>query len=323
MRLLALLAMIVAPCLPAQRVEPRVDTPRAPFDLSLYPGAVPGALRSTVAEVFVQAANDPIARVTHVQTPDVRVFLPPPSLATGTALVIFPGGGYSILAIDHEGWQVAQWLNSIGVAAIVCKYRVSTIEGASYRYPIPLLDARQAVRLTREHAKEWGIAPTRIGVLGFSAGGHLASMALTMSADTLAGEDAAGVAEMRHAPDFGVLVYPVISMHEAWGHRGSSDNLLGVSATLAERRRYSTELRVTAATPPTFLVATQDDDAVPVQNAIAFYQAMTAQHVPGELHIWEKGGHGYGMLKPAGPVAQEWLPKLADWMRGRGLLRRE
>lgn len=319
MRPIFLLALVAAPTLSAQRAT----SPRAPFDLPLYPGPPPGAPRSEVAEVFVQVANDPIARVTHVQTPDMRVFLPPRSRATGTAIVIFPGGGYSLLAIDHEGWQVARWLNSIGVAAIVCKYRVSTIEGASYRYPVPLLDARQAVRLTRAHAAEWGIDPTRIGVLGFSAGGHLASMTLTMSADTLASEvagDIGDVAIVSHVPNFGVLVYPVISMHEAWGHRGSSDNLVGTLTSQEERRRLSTELRVTTSTPPTFLVATQDDDAVPVQNSTAFYTAMTAQHVPGELHIWEKGGHGFGMLVGSGPVAREWLPRLAAWMRGRGLL---
>ena len=296
---------------------------RAPFDLPLYQGTLPGSPRSQAAEAFVQKPNDPIARVTHVQVPDVRVFLPSPSIATGTAIVIFPGDGYSILAIDHEGWQVAQWLNSIGVAAVVCKYRVSTIEGAAYRYPVPLLDARQAVRLTRAHAREWGIDPTRVGVLGFSAGGHLASMAMTMAGDTLRGEDASGVTATRLAPDFGVLVYPVISMHESWGHRGSGDNLLGPAASQDERRRYSTDLRVTSATPPTFLVAAQDDDAVPARNAMAFYEAMTAQHVSGELHIWAKGGHGFGMLANSGPVAREWLPKLADWMRERGLLRRD
>ena len=319
MRHLALLALVAVPVLGAQPMTAQ----RAPFDVPLYQGEFPGATRSARAEVFVQAANDPIARVTHVQSPDMRVFLPSAATATGAAIVILPGGGYSILAIDHEGWQVARWLNGIGVAAIVCKYRVSSSEGASYRFPVPLLDARQAIRMTREHAREWGIDPGRVGVLGFSAGGHLASMTLTMSADTLPGDTPDDMAGMRHAPSFGVLVYPVISMHESWGHRGSSDNLLGPDAAQETRLRYSTERRVTAATPPTFLVATQDDAAVPVQNAMAFYAAMTAQRVPGELHIWEKGGHGFGMLPTGGAVAREWLPTLADWMRGRGLLRRD
>ncbi len=317
-RVLILAMAGAASALPAQR-RPAPPAP-APFDVALYSGAAPGAPASQRAERFVQPPGDPIARVTHVQTPGLRVFLPAKSRATGTAIVIFPGGGYSILAIDHEGWAIARWLNTIGVAAIVAKYRVSSIDGAAYRFPVPLLDARQALRVVRANATAWGIHPSRVGVMGFSAGGHLASTTLTMADDTLVG-DAATPAAL-HRPDFGVLVYPVISMHERWGHRGSSDNLLGAAADDSVRARYSTERRVTSATPPTFLVATQDDDVVPVQNAIAFYQAMTAHRVPGELHIWEKGGHGFGMLPRGAPVAQEWLPKLADWMRGRGLLRR-
>jgi acetyl esterase/lipase len=318
-RLLALLfgtALVASVPVTAQRAPLR-----SPFTVPLWSAQPPGAALSPKAEVFVQPAGDPIALVTHVQTPDLRVYLPPRAKANGTAIVIYPGGGYSVLAIDHEGWAVARWLNSIGVAAIVAKYRVSATEGASYRFPVPLLDARQALRVVRANATAWGIDPRRVGVMGFSAGGHLASMALTMPADTLVGDDvASGTAA--HTPDFGVLVYPVITMHEAWGHRGSGDNLLGPQTPNDVRRRYSTELRVTGATPPTFLVATQDDGAVPPQNATAFYQAMTAAKVAGELHIWEKGGHGFGMLPDRPPVAQEWLPKLADWMRGRGLLRR-
>lgn len=315
-RFLLVAVAATATVLPAQR---RV-APQPPFDLPLYPGAAPGAPASTQPERFEQPAGDPIARVTHVQTPDLRVFLPGRAVATGTAIVIYPGGGYGILAIDHEGWAIARWLNTIGVAAIVAKYRVSSIEGDAYRFPVPLLDARQALRVVRTNATAWGIDPSRVGVMGFSAGGHLASTTLTMADEILAGDVVTSVA--LHRPDFGVLVYPVISMHERWGHRGSSDNLLGLSAPDSVRARYSTERRVTSATPPTFLVATQDDDAVPAQNAIAFYQAMNAHRVPGELHIWEKGGHGFGILPGRAPVTQEWMPKLADWMRARGLLRR-
>lgn len=295
---------------------------RAPFDMPLYSGAAPGAPRSPTAEVFVREAGDPIARVLHVQTPDISVFLPSASKATGTAIVIYPGGGYGILAIDHEGWQVAKWLNTIGVAAIVVKYRVSDREGSAYRFPVPLLDARQALRQVRSNAGSWRIDPMKVGVMGFSAGGHLASLMLTTSSEVLQGDDANPLHQLSVTPNFGVLVYPVISLHQPWGHRGSSDNLLGVSATQERRERYSTELRVTDSTPPTFLVATQDDETVPAQNSIAFYQAMMAHHVPGELHIWEKGGHGFGMLAGRAPVGSEWLPALAAWMRGRGLLNR-
>jgi acetyl esterase/lipase len=312
-RLLFCVSLATAGTLPAQ-------SRTRPFDVPLYTSAVPGAPLSRQAERFVQAAGDPIARVTHVQAPDLRVFLPSRNRATGTAVVILPGGGYSILAIDHEGWAIARWLNANGVAAIVVKYRVSSIESDAYRYPVPLLDARQALRVVRNNAQAWGIDTARVGVMGFSAGGHLASMMLTTMTDTVDGDLAAPAA--RHGPDFGVLVYPVISMHERWGHRGSSDNLLGPAAPDSVRARLSTDRRVTAATPPTFLVATQDDDAVPAQNAIAFFQAMTEHNVAGELHIWETGGHGFGMLPGGGAVAREWLPKLVDWMKARGLLRR-
>ncbi len=319
-RFATLLGSVAALASSLSAQHPRVPT--SPFDVPLYQGAAPGAPKSALPEVFEEKPGDPISLVTHVQTPEMRVFLPPKSKASGAAIVIFPGGGYGVLAINHEGWQEARWLNDIGVAAIVVKYRVSTREGDAYRFPVPLLDARQALRLVRENAAAWGIDATRVGVMGFSAGGHLASMALTTANDTLAGESPSEQRGVSITPSFGVLVYPVISLHERWGHRGSSDNLMGKDASDERRRRYSSELRVTAATPPTFLVATQDDDVVPVQNSIAFYEAMTAHKVPGELHIWEKGGHGFGMLPDRPPVAQEWLPALAAWMRGRGLLTR-
>ena len=315
---LAALAVVASAALPAQNRR----LPSNAFDLPLYDGDLPGAARSALPEVFVQAKGDPIAIVRHVQTPDMRVFLPPKATATGAAIVIYPGGGYSILAIDHEGWAVARWLNDIGVAAVVVKYRVSETQGDAYRFPVPLLDARQAIRQVRAHATAWNIDTARVGVMGFSAGGHLASMTLTMSGESLTGENPGALTGISHAPNFGVLVYPVISMHQPWGHRGSSDNLAGKSATVEQRTHLSTEMRVTAATPPTFLVATQDDDAVPPQNSIAFYQAMMAQKIPGELHIWEKGGHGFGMLPDRGAAAREWLPTMAVWLRARGLLAR-
>ncbi|MFN0127524.1 MAG: alpha/beta hydrolase [Verrucomicrobiales bacterium] len=291
-----------------------------PIDLPLYDGPPPGAPLSSEAEVLVRKPGDPIVRITHVQSPAVRVFLPPKESATGAAVVICPGGAYRILAIDHEGWRVAEWLNSIGVAGIVLKYRVSDQMGGAYRHPVPLLDARQAVRLTRSRAAEWGLDPKRIGILGFSAGGHLASTALTLTDTPLPGEDEKAFASRSHRPDFGVLVYPVISLHDTWAHRGSGDNLLGPDATSEGRRSLSTELLVSPATPPTFLVATQDDTGVPLQNAIAFYQAMIVHHVPGELHVWEKGGHGFGLLPSPNAVNTEWPRQLAAWLRGRGLL---
>jgi len=311
------LLVTLGDALPAQR-----GAGRLPFDLPLYTGVAPGAPRSAMPEFTEPPKPRGVMIMSHVQAPDVRVFLPAAARATGAAVVIMPGGGYGILAIDHEGYQVARWLNGIGVAAIVCKYRVSAKEPGTYRYPVPLLDARQAMRLTREHAAEWGIDPQRIGVMGFSAGGHLASMVATMAADSVPGEPESARPDAPHRADFAVLVYPVISLHAPFAHRGSGDNLLGTQANDSLRRAYSTELRVTKQTPPTFLVATQDDDVVPARNAMAFYDAMISNGVPGELHIWQTGGHGFGMITPGAPVAGEWLPKVRDWMRGRGLLTR-
>jgi acetyl esterase/lipase len=207
------------------------------------------------------------------------------------------------------------------VAGIVCKYRVSDKMGDAYHHPVPLLDARQAVRLTRAHAADWGLDPERIGIMGFSAGGHLASTVLTLGDQALPGEDAAAAADAKaHQPNFGILMYPVISLVEKWSHRGSGDILLGAQATVEDRRKLSSEQFVSPNTPPTFLVATQDDTGVPPQNAIAFYQAMLTHGVPGELHIWEKGGHGFGQLASPHPVTAEWPRQLAAWLGSRGLL---
>ena len=320
MRHLLLLCALTAPLLHAQGT-PRAATP-APFDVPLYRGEMPGAPKSAMAEVYAPPTRENrIALVHHVQVPDMRVFLPPRAKANGSAVVIYPGGGYYVLAIDHEGWQEAKWLNQRGIAAIVVRYRVSDRETSAYPFPVPLLDARQALRLTRANAAAWRIDPNRIGVMGFSAGGHLASMMLTLADEHLAGEGTDGTAAISATPNFGVLVYPVISMHEPWGHKGSADKLLA-SLTPAQRVRYSTDQRVTDSTPPTILIATQDDDVVPPQNSIAFYQAMTAHHVPGELHIWDKGGHGFGMLSDRPPVATAWLPVTLAWLSSRGLLAR-
>ena len=290
----------------------------APLDLDLYSGNPPGAPLSGEADVLVKKEGDPIVRLTHVQKPGIRVFLPPKEKATGAAVVVCPGGAYRILAIDHEGYQIAEWLNSIGVAGVVCKYRVSDKAGDAYRHPVPLLDARQAVRLTRRHAAEWGIDPHRVGVLGFSAGGHLASTVLTLFDKPFDGEDAATFAKMDHKPDFGVLVYPVITLVESFGHRGSADILLGKDATDEQRRELSSDLHVSPQTPPTFLVSTQDDKAVPPLNAMCFYGAMCRHNVPGELHVWDKGGHGFGILPGRGDVVTEWPARLEKWLRGRG-----
>jgi acetyl esterase/lipase len=300
--------------------QPRGRLRTTPFDQPLYDGPAPGSMPATGTDVFRPSAGEPFELQLHVATPRMRVFLPRRSASPRTAVVIYPGGGYRVLAYDHEGNRIATWLNSLGIAAIVCTYRVSERENTGYRFPAPLLDARQALRLVRANATAWNIDPLRVGVMGFSAGGHLASMMLTMGDDAIPGDRTDARSPRAHVPDFGILVYPVISMHDAWAHRGSADALLGDSTPTDVRRRFSTYLRVRKGTPPTFLVATRDDDAVPVQNSIAFDSAMHANGATSELRIWDIGGHGFGMLASGGLVSGEWPAQLAAWLRAQGFV---
>jgi acetyl esterase/lipase len=311
---LLLLAAMAAPITFAQET--------VPLDLPLYSGVPDGGVPlSALPEVLTQKPGDPIVRVEHVQTPDMRVFLPPVEKRTGAACVIYPGGAYGILAIDHEGYQIAKLLNEWGIAGIVVKYRVTNKEPGAYKYPVPLLDGRQGIRQTRAHAKEWGIDPNKIGVLGFSAGGHLASCMAALSEKQLPTEDAKVFAEKQHVANWAVLVYPVIGVGQAHGHGGSQQNLLGKDPDPSVIDLMNTARHVSSQTPPTFLVSTIDDRGVPPQNSMSFYQAMFEHKVPGELHIWEKGGHGYGILADRGEVATEWPIRLKKWLAGRGLAR--
>ncbi len=234
-------------------------------------------------------------------------------IANGTAVVICPGGGYGILAVDHEGTQVAKWYNSIGVTAFVLKYRL-----APYRHPVPMQDVQRAIQYVRSHAEDYKLSPKRIGVAGFSAGGHLASTAATHF--VAAKPDAKDpVEQVSSRPDFAVLAYPVISMTQPFGHAGSKKNLLGDNPDEKLSRLLSNELQVTAETPPTFLFHTGDDTGVPVENALAFYAACRAAKVPAELHVYEFGPHGVG-LAPGSTALFTWKNHLHDWLRNSGLL---
>jgi acetyl esterase/lipase len=245
--------------------------------------------------------------------PTLTVYLPPADKATGAAVVICPGGGYGGLAMDHEGHQVARWLNTLGVAGVILKYRV-----APYRHPAPLLDAQRALRFTRARAKEWGIDPKRVGILGFSAGGHLASTAATQFD---AGKtEAADAIDREHCrPDFAVLVYPVITLAGPFAHGGSRDNLLGRGASPQLIDSLCNQKRVKAETPPTFLVHTTEDTGVPPENSVLFYEALRGMRVPAELHIYEKGRHGLGLGQP-GTAFASWPRRCADWLAARKIL---
>jgi enterochelin esterase family protein len=248
--------------------------------------------------------------------PTLTRYIPPADKATGAAVVVCPGGGYGALAHDHEGRQVARWLNSIGVTAFVLKYRIAP----RYHHPAPLQDAQHALRTVRANAKEWHVDLKRIGIWGFSAGGHLAATAGTHFDDgKVDAEDP--IERVSCRPDFMILAYPVITFTEAGMHRGSRSNLLGPDPDPKLVESLSNEKQVTARTPPTFLFHTDADRGVVPENSVLFYLALRKAGVPAELHIYEKGAHGVG-LAPKDAILSSWPERLAAWMRGRDLLKK-
>jgi len=246
--------------------------------------------------------------------PTITIYAPVDAGETGTAVIVAPGGGYTVLATNHEGRQVANWFNALGITAFVLKYRL----GPRYHHPIELGDAQRAIRLVRAGAKEFGVRRDRVGIMGFSAGGHLASTAAThFDPGNPGAADPIDRASSR--PDFLILAYPVISFTAPYVHRGSQTALLGENPDPKLLAELSNELRVTPQTPPAFLFSTSADTAVPPENSIAFYLALHQAGVPAELHVFETGPHGVG-LDLADPALGEWPALLANWLRGRGLL---
>jgi acetyl esterase/lipase len=236
-----------------------------------------------------------------------------PEKPNGCAVVVCPGGGYGGLAVDHEGKQIGEWFNEFGVTAFVLRYR-----HAPYRHPIPLNDLQRAIRTVRAKAKEFGIDPDHLGIMGFSAGGHLCSTAVTH----FDGGDANSkdlIERQSCRPDFGILCYPVITFTQDFMHRGSRNNLLGTEPDEKLIESLSNELQVTKETPPVFLFHTFEDTAVPPQNSLVFYLAMKEKGVPGELHLYEKGRHGVGLAKSIAGT-QNWPKQLQDWLLVRGYL---
>jgi acetyl esterase/lipase len=247
--------------------------------------------------------------------PTLTIFLPDTGRAIRTGVVVCPGGGYVNLAIQKEGTDIAEWLNSIGVAAFVLKYRL----GPRYHHPIEMWDGQRAMRYVRYHAKEYGIAPERVGIWGFSAGGHLASTIATHF-DSGKAEAADSIDRVSCRPDFMVLAYPVISFVTPYVHKGSMRALLGENPDPKLQRLLSNELQVTSDTPPTFLFSTNDDTGVPCENSVLFFMALRKSHVPAEMHIFEPGPHGVG-LAATDAALSIWPTLLANWFRTRGLLK--
>jgi acetyl esterase/lipase len=249
--------------------------------------------------------------------PTLIIHLPEPEQATGAAIVVCPGGGYGGLAMGHEGRDIAQWLNSFGVASFICDYRH---RGKGYGHPAPLQDAQRALRTVRARAAEWKVDPARVGILGFSAGGHLTSTAAThFDAGNPMAEDP--IERVSCRPDFAVLCYAVISFGEPWTHQGSQRNLIGADADPELVKSLSNEKQVTADTPPTFLWHTTEDKGVPPENSVYFYLACKRANVPAELHIFQKGPHGVGLAQQI-PGTADWPRLCQEWMQSRGLLQR-
>lgn len=261
-------------------------------------------------------AGAPDAAGTEAKDKPTLIIYPAPTEAnTGAAVVICPGGGYGHLAMGHEGHDVAKWLNSFGVTGVICDYRH---RGKGYGHPAPLQDAQRAIRTVRARGGEWGVKSERIGVLGFSAGGHLASTAATHF-DAGQADSPDPIQKVSSRPDFAVLCYAVIALDEPFTHRGSQTNLLGKDAAPDLVRSLSNEKQVTPQTPPTFLWHTDEDTGVPPDNSVAFYAALKKAKVPGELHVFAKGRHGLGLALDV-PGTSEWSKLCQTWMKNRGLL---
>ena len=284
------------------------------------PGAAPPAPNAKPEVVWLWPEGAPGALgQEEADKPSLTIFPAPADKANGTAVVICPGGGYGHLATGHEGYEIAQWLNERGVAAFMLKYRIAP----RYHHPAPLQDAQRALRTVRARAKEWKVDPARIGIWGFSAGGHLASTAGTHFDDGKPdAKDPIDHASCR--PNFLILCYPVITLKPPHAHVGSRNNLLGKNADPQLVESLSNETQVTARTPPTFLMHTDGDAGVVPENSVLFYLALRKAKVPAELHIYEKGPHGVGLAQRIkdNPGLTGWSKQLADWLMGRGLLKK-
>lgn len=256
---------------------------------------------------------DGIIRISKVQTPHLEVYLPSKQNATGQGVVIFPGGGYMILAYDWEGTDIAKWLNGQGIAAFVVKNRLPDAASSKVRHLSPILDACRAIRMVRHYAKAYNVDTEKIGVMGFSAGGHLAATLSTHYEEELKSvEDSISIESAR--PDFSILVYPVITMEEQYTHGGSREALLGKEPTQALIDHYSNEKQVSKDTPPTILIHSMDDEAVPVKNSLLYYEALVNQGIAAELHTYSTGGHGYS-LAIGQPHLSSWPDRVEDWLK--------
>lgn len=283
--------------------------------IDLWNGKIPGAIPAPSSYKLIADSSGSWTYMRHITDPVMDMYPAPANKATGTAVIICPGGGYWALAYKHEGYQVAEWLNSIGVTAFVLKYRLPDDTIMKKKSIGPMQDGQRAIRIVRRHAAEWNIDPRKIGIMGFSAGGHLAATLSTLYSDKVYKVKDSTSAR----PDFSILIYPVISMDSSITHIGSRENLLGKNPSPETVKHFSNELQVNSKTPPAFLVQSFDDTTVPVQNSIAYALALKKYHIPVELHIYESGGHGYGLGRTS-DTESSWPEACRRWLKARGFL---
>jgi acetyl esterase/lipase len=283
--------------------------------LKLWPDGIPGSKTDPSYVEKITTTDGRITRCEKVVNPDLTLFLPAPEKANGAAVLICPGGGYGVLAFDHEGNAIARWLNDNGIAGIILKYRLPSDQIMIDKSIGPLQDAQEAMRVIRRNAVSWKINPDRVGVIGFSAGGHLASTLSTHYAEKV--YDVKDNTSAR--PNFSLLISPVISFDTVITHMGTRNNLIGLKPDIKQVQRFSNELQITADTPPAFLVHSADDKAVPVMNSIGYFRALQKNNIPVELHIFQKGGHGYG-LSPNGGTESSWPGLCIKWLKAMGMI---
>ena len=277
--------------------------------IPIWSGEIPN---SQPSDEKLDLGDRDITWMTGVQTPDIAVYLPTEKIATGQGVLICPGGGYAGLAYDWEGSDIAKWLNSKGIAGFVLKYRLPQSKSVVIGRHAPLMDAQRAMRLIRSKSDEWNVDKDQVGVMGFSAGGHLAST-LTMHHDEDLVKNYDALDTLSAHPNFQILVYPVITFSPADRHNGSKENLIGKKATDELIHYFSNENHVTAETPPTFLIHSTDDRAVPVENSLLMYKALKDQNIPVEMHIYPFGGHGFALALGQAYLSS-WTDRLADWL---------
>ncbi|MEO8236983.1 MAG: alpha/beta hydrolase [Flavobacterium sp.] len=281
--------------------------------IDLWNGKVPGSIKNPNYKQIIDSAY--YIKLRNISKPTIEVYPASAGNNSGTAVVVCPGGGYYGVSFISEGVEIAKWLNQLGITAVVLHYRLPDDAIMKNKSIGPMQDGQEAIRIVRRHAKEWGINPDKIGIMGFSAGGHLASTISTHFDEKV--YESKDTTSAR--PDFSLLIYPVISMDSSITHGGSRENLLGKNPSPEMIKHFSNDLQVTGKTPPAFMVHSIDDGAVPVENSMEYALAMKKNHIPCELHIYERGGHGYGLGRSNG-TESTWTEACSKWLKVRGLI---